>query len=75
MYTKSLERKRSSLKILPLTETFDIDFPFSLSYFLMCRSIFRLVNIGKVENDFPHVSALSTAIVHFYFAIRGWRYW
>ena len=31
---ESLERKRSSLKSLPLTEVFDIDFPFSLPHFL-----------------------------------------
>ena len=59
MYTESLERKRSCLKSLPFTEVFDIDFPFSLPHFLTCRSISLLVNIGKVDNDLPHVSALS----------------
>ena len=59
MYTESLERKRSCLKRLPLTEVFDIDFPFSLSHFLTCRSISLLVNIGKVDRNLPHVSALS----------------
>ena len=59
MYTESLERKRSCLKSLPLTEVFDIDFPFSLPHFLTCRSISLLVNIGKVDRNLPHVSALS----------------
>ena len=74
MYTESLERKRSCLKSLPLTEVFDIDFPFSLPHFLTCRSISLLVNIGKVDNDLPHVSVLSEsqqAMVHLYFAIGG----
>ena len=59
MYTESLERKRSCLKSLPLIEVFDIDFSFSLPHFLTCRSISLLVNICKVDNDLPHVSALS----------------
>ena len=42
---ESLERKRSRLKSLPLTEVFDIDFPFSLPHFFTCRSISLLVNI------------------------------
>ena len=59
MYTASLERKRSCLKSLPLTGVFDIDFRFSLPHFLTCRSIFLVVNIGKVNKDLPHVSASS----------------
>ena len=59
MYTESLERKRSRLKSLPLTEDFDIDFPFGLPHFLTCLSIFLLVNIGKVGKNLPHAKDLS----------------
>ena len=62
MYTESLERKRSCLKSFLLTEIFDIDFPFSLPYFFTYRSVSLLVNIAKVDNDFPHVSAISNRV-------------
>ena len=58
MYTELLERKRSHLKSLPLTEVFDIDFPFSLPHFITCRSISFLVNTGKVDNDLLHGSTI-----------------
>ena len=78
VYTESLESKRSCLKSLPLTEVFDIDFPFSLPHFLTCWSISLLVNIGKVGKELPHVSVLSDSqqeMVHLYFAIGAWKYW
>ena len=59
MYTESLERKSQCLKSFPLTEVFDIDFPFSLPHFLTCRWISVLVNIGIADNDLLHVSAIS----------------
>ena len=62
MYTESLERKRSFLKSFLLTEIFDIDFPFSLPHFFTCRSIPLHVNITKVDNDLPHVSATSNRV-------------
>ena len=62
VYTESIERKRLCLKSLPLTVVFEIDFAFSLPHFLTCRSISPLVNIGKVENDLPRVSAISNWI-------------
>ena len=58
MYTELLERKLSYLESLPLTEVFDIDFPFSLPHFITCRSISFLVNTGKVDNDLLHGSAI-----------------
>ena len=47
------------LKGFPFIEVVHTDFPFSLPNFLTCRSISLLVNMGKVDNDLPHVSALS----------------
>ena len=62
MYTESFIRKRSCLKSLPLTDVFDIDSPFISPHFLTCRLIPLLVNIGNVDNDLPHVSAISITV-------------
>ena len=62
VYTDSLERKRSFLNSLPLTDVFDIDFPLSFPHLLTCRSISLLVKIGKDDKDFPQISTAPTEV-------------
>ena len=77
VHAESLERKRSFLKSLPLTEICNINFPFNLTHYLTCSEISLLVNLGKVDNDFPHVSVTEShqVTVHLYFTIGAWKYW
>ena len=71
--------KGNMFKSFALTEVFDIDFLHSLPHFIMYRSISRLVNISKVDKDFPmsvlYLTESQPTLVHVYFVVGAWKYW